>query len=276
MRPSHLRDNCRGEKEANHEVFDELVYKPSWFDLDSIAIKDVVDVGALIGSFTLWAHEQWPNATIHAYEPDPESFDYLKKNIQMVNSDKITAYNLGVWGNDEKLAYHRFENTPGNNTVVYDQRPFTEGKEEQMFIKPRKIIDVIKEIGGKIDFLKLDCEGSEYNILYSLSKSELKKIKFIAVEYHEFDNNPRNRGKSLSIHLRKNGFITQMIPTNIKSRMGLGYIYGTRIHHGNQILRTVFDDEYSRLKNIRKTIDETETYVKDLEKTIKIKDEVSS
>ena len=43
-------------------------------------MKTVVDVGALIGSFTLWAQEQWPNAIIHAYEPDPESFEYLKKN----------------------------------------------------------------------------------------------------------------------------------------------------------------------------------------------------
>jgi len=271
MRPTHLRKNCEGEIESVHEVFDDLVYKPSWFNFDLMKVKTVVDVGALIGSFTLWAQEQWPNAIINAYEPDPESFEYLKKNIEWVKSKKILAFNSAVWSENKQLTLHRFANTPGNNTVVYEKRPFTSETEELLKINTRKISDVIKEIGGKIDFLKLDCEGSEYNILYSLSRSELKKIKFMVIEFHEFDNFLKLKGKVLSDFLRKNGFVTQIIPTNIRKNTGLGYIYASSVHKTSQILLDIFDNETAELIKVHKISNEREDYAKSLEISIQSK-----
>ena len=169
MRPKYLRKKCKGEKEAIEEVFDEQVYDPSWFDFNQKNIKIIVDIGALIGSFTLWAQEQWPDAKIYAFEPDKESYDYLLKNIKEVNSKKkIFAFNEAIWGTDEELDFHRFEITPGNNSVLYHNRPFVEGSEKIVKITPKKMLDVMKQVGGKIDLLKIDCEGAEYNILYSL------------------------------------------------------------------------------------------------------------
>ena len=40
---------------------------------------------------------------------------------------------------------------------------------------------------NKIDFLKIDCEGAEYKILFNTPKKVLKKIKKIALEYHQMD-----------------------------------------------------------------------------------------
>jgi len=277
MKPTNFREKCKGEVETIQEVYDDLVYKPSWFDLDSFEIKTIVDIGSLIGTFTLWAKELWPDSVIHAYEPDTESFNYLTKNIHSIKSDeKISAFNLGVWGSNKKIKYHRFSITPGNNTVVYDQRPYVEGQESYETIKPRKMSDVIKTIGGSIDFLKIDCEGSEYNILYSLSKSELNKINFIVIEYHEFDNKQKNTGLALSLFLKKNGFLTQIIPLNIKKKMGIGYIYASRAHLKNRPLQKNFDDEFKKLVQLRKILDSNEEYTNDLIKTIKLKDEISS
>ena len=267
MRPRFTRKNCIGEKETISESFDQLVYRPPWFPLDKI--KTIVDVGAFIGSFTLWAKEQWPNAIIHSYEPDPESFEILSKNVKLVNSDKkISLYNLGVWGTEKNHKLKRFRKTPGNNTLVYDERPFTEDIAEKLVIKTRKIKYVINEIGGKIDLLKLDCEGSEYDILYSLSKLDLKKIRFIVLEYHEFDKGGKRTSKSLSDYLRSNGFVTQIIPISIREKMGLGYIYASSEIKKDKILLNAFDDQTSRLTQLTKVLDGREDYAFDLQKTI--------
>ncbi len=41
----------------------------------------IVDVGANVGSFSLWADLRWPRSTIHAYEPNPSTFDMLVRNV---------------------------------------------------------------------------------------------------------------------------------------------------------------------------------------------------
>ena len=107
MKPKFIHDSSNDEYVTITEVFDDLVYQPSWFDFESTDFKKIVDVGALIGSFSLWIHEKFPNAVIHAYEPDPESFDYLLKNIQSANAkDHIFAYKCAVWKSSKKLKLH--------------------------------------------------------------------------------------------------------------------------------------------------------------------------
>jgi hypothetical protein len=58
---------------------------------------------------------------------------------------------------------------------------------------------------AKIDFLKMDCEGSEYDILYNLDPSIYKKIKVISLEFHDL-NEPQKSGYSLALYLTKQGF----------------------------------------------------------------------
>src|SRR4051812_9127159 len=41
----------------------------------------IVDVGANVGSFALWADLRWPRSTIHAFEPNPSTFDMLVRNV---------------------------------------------------------------------------------------------------------------------------------------------------------------------------------------------------
>ena len=57
----------------------------------------------------------------------------------------------------------------------------------------------------KIDFLKMDCEGSEYDILYNLETSLYAKIKLISLEFHDL-NTLKQSGNSLASFLSKQGF----------------------------------------------------------------------
>ena len=58
----------------------------------------------------------------------------------------------------------------------------------------------------KVDLLKLDCEGAEYDILYSLPKEKFKKINRIALEAHKREGKTNN-ALSLKAFLEENGFV---------------------------------------------------------------------
>jgi len=106
LRPIYHSKSSKDELVTIHEVFDQLVYKPSWFMIKPNKVRVVVDIGAFIGAFTLWAKVQWPKATIHAYEPDPTSFKFLIKNIKRAKLlKKVKAHCAAVWG--KKRSYPR-------------------------------------------------------------------------------------------------------------------------------------------------------------------------
>jgi len=66
----------------------------------------------------------------------------------------------------------------------------------------------------KIDLLKLDCEGEEYEILLKLPSTLLSKIVNIVVEIHTFGS---NRPEKICHFLKKNGFKVFIAKTNISS-----------------------------------------------------------
>jgi len=269
LRPVYYRKSTKDELETIHEVFDQLVYKSSWFTYKTNQIKTVVDIGALIGAFTLWAHEQWPKAKIYAYEPDPDSFKILEKNIKRAKlQKKVKAFMIAVWGKQKSLKFHRFTDTPGSNSVVYIKRPFSGKKQETINVQAVGISKIISDL-GKIDFLKIDCEGGEYNILYSLPRSKLTKIRNIVLEYHEFSKKSKQNGLALSNFLRKSGYATQILPMDVRKNMGLGYIFAENNGKLNQILNKIFDADRNLLTKIQKLSAQREKYAKELEKTVK-------
>jgi len=269
LRPIYTSKSSPDELNSIHEVFDDLVYKPIWFNFESKKIKKIIDVGSQIGSFALWANEQWPQAVIHCYEPDPNSFKILKKNILAAKSKKISAFNFAIWDKKKQLKFFRFKNNSGSNSIVYSKNHI--GKHDEIVnVKSNSIRKAIDKIGTSVDILKLDCEGAEYNILYSLEKNDLKKIKFLVIEYHEFDNDSQHRGNHLSNYLRSQGFTTQLLPQDIREGQGIGYIYASSLNIYKKFIK-IFDEETSLLINQLKIVNEREEYALSLESSLKNK-----
>ena len=73
-----------------------------------------------------------------------------------------------------------------------------------------------------IDFLKLDCEGAEYPILYGTPVEVLEKIAAMAIETHHGKNKDENMD-SLAEYLQKNGFTVKT-----DKEEGSGFIWAWR------------------------------------------------
>ena len=79
-----------------NDVWIRNSYTP--FD-DSIKQGDViVDIGAHIGSFSIFAATKFRDTIVYAYEPAPENFKLLKENIKLNKLNNIVPYNQGIAG----------------------------------------------------------------------------------------------------------------------------------------------------------------------------------
>lgn len=174
--------------------------------------KIVVDVGASLGSFSLAAAQQGA-AKVLAYEAAPESFKILSENIGLNRlQNKIRPLRLGVAGRSGKRAFFLAAFSPLSSFF---------GKGAKTDVDCVTLADIFKEHRlKKLDLLKLDCEGAEYEILYRTPAEILAKIKEIRLEYHllpEKNANPDaltdfllHRGFSL-INQRKDASISGIL-----------------------------------------------------------------
>lgn len=144
--------------------------------------KLILDVGAHIGGFSVYCAEKFPLAKIYAFEPLKENYNLLKWNLRLNRSTNVTSLNQAVSSRsgvsdfyipDSNGAVASMMLNDANNRVTVDTVSLNE------FIESRQIENV--------DFLKIDAEGSEYDILYGLSQKNLKKISYLTLEVHKID-----------------------------------------------------------------------------------------
>jgi FkbM family methyltransferase len=134
----------------------------------------IIDIGANVGAFAIAARGCFHNATIHCYEPHPSLEPYLR----------LQAYATGAKYFMEAVGLQEgyFSSDEIQNEILQ-----SESVKVMDFTKPGKIkvtplSECLERIGGYVDILKLDCEGSEWVILKD--KESLKKIRFLTVEFH--------------------------------------------------------------------------------------------
>lgn len=136
----------------------------------------VVDIGGHIGSFSVLAGSR--GASVLTYEPVKRNFKLLKKNIE-INGFNNVIFNMAVTDKEEtRKIYVRDFNFGGSN--LYTEHLNSDFYEDVQCTTLDKIFE--DNHLDHIDFLKLDCEGAELEILESTTK--LKDINVIALEYH--------------------------------------------------------------------------------------------
>lgn len=116
----------------------------------------VLDIGANIGAFSIKTSLK----AKHVYAVEPLFDDIIARNIGLNNIKNITVLKTALGSGHLDIAY--------------------EGK--RIGIAGRSLKELIDMCGGRVDFLKCDCEGGEWTI----KAEELKGIRRIEMEYHIF------------------------------------------------------------------------------------------
>lgn len=184
------------------EIFVMKLYNPHEFEIKEG--DNVIDVGAQIGLFSMYASRLAKNGRIFAFEPDSKNLKMLQKNfilnyIKNVIIEKCAVSNKNgtkklFISNGGKTSRHSFYKDYVEQ-VVKSVRTKT--------ISLKKVLE--KNKIKKVNFLKLDCEGAEYEILFFCPKETLNKIEKIVVECHNI--NKKMNIETLGNFLNENGFM---------------------------------------------------------------------
>lgn len=139
--------------------------------------KVVFDIGANIGVISYILSQKYPSAMVYSFEPEKENFEILKMNTEGLSNVKI--FNFGLSDKTTTVKLHK----PTENLNYGSYSMFTKGiSEEHQEIEIKSITEFMTENNiNKIDVVKIDCEGAEYDILTSI---KLDDITWIEGECH--------------------------------------------------------------------------------------------
>jgi len=143
----------------------------------------VIDVGAHIGLFVLYASQFCKNGKIFCFEPIKENYNLLLDNISLNNIKNIFPYNIAVTKKTSIAKIFLNEDESGHSMFI-ENKSFVQ-------VDSKSLFDVFADNRiEECNFLKLDCEGAEYEIIESLPSDFFSKIDKTVIEYHMADTKP--------------------------------------------------------------------------------------
>ena len=200
-------------------TLEEVFYKDIYEREYKIKPGDVVlDVGAHIGSFTLKAaKEVGAEGRVVSFEPSSENFKLLTLNVGSNHYTNAKVFNVAV-GSEPGTAKLHLGNRRGTNSLLSD------ASEEQIGIEKvdiRTLDSVADELKlNKVNFMKIDVEGFELEVLKGARNILSSSHPSIAMETHDFGPSEEEIGKYLSDF----GYTVK----NVRYRTHLGLLYATR------------------------------------------------
>jgi len=183
-----------------NEIFEGREYLRSGIKLGDH--DTIIDVGANIGMFTMYLLTNLESPNVHAFEPVPDTFEALRRNIERYPRANVHIYNTGLGASaDSSMAMTFFPNMTGNSTAYPEMQAaqreilseaFT--SEELLLIYTGEEITVPsttlacfirKNALDRINLLKIDAEGCEVDILNGIEADHWPLILQLAMEVHD-------------------------------------------------------------------------------------------
>jgi len=186
-----------------NEVLIHKIYNPLGFEIKKGDV--VLDIGAHVGTFSIFASEI--ASKVYSFEPTQENFKILRENIELNKRNNIVIDNRAVsFVNGKRELFIDSKNLGGHSFYQL----LSENKQKRILIETVSLKDLfLQNKIQKVDFLKMDCEGAEYDILFNCQKEVLDKIQKISMEYHNI--NKTYNINALKNFMENNGFVVKVL-----------------------------------------------------------------
>ena len=136
--------------------------------------KRVLDIGANVGAFARWAVVRWPGVVVNCYEPQPDNFALLNKTIEYFELKHVLPHQSAVSDAAGTMTLHENGNCGEWSFIKFGKG---DGKIDVRVIDAALLPDA--------DFIKIDTEGAEPNILKRLFEThKLDLAKAVVLEFH--------------------------------------------------------------------------------------------
>lgn len=166
-----------------------------------------LDIGANCGVATIILAKQNPLSRVFSFEPSPETFKLLKKNVEDNKLRNVELYNMAMTKKGiDFLNLSILPRMSGANTTYSSIDKFEEKYKSNLSVKvPCISLDQLVQ-QNKIDtihLLKIDCEGAEFDIIYDSEYIKEGKVKNIVGEFHDLSYNKKQGSSDLLEYCNK-------------------------------------------------------------------------
>ena len=183
----------------------------------------IVDLGADVGVFTVWAAMNSPESPVVAVEPSARACHFLRQNISRNHLGNAAVLQAACGGRRGVAVLYSRGPCDAWNTLYSQDR-------SGCLCRPSETVEVftLEELFQRASvrtcgLLKLDCEGAEYEILFGASHQTLARIERIALEYHTCFN--ERTPEALVRFLQRHSFVVESLHSVDE---WTGYLYATR------------------------------------------------
>jgi FkbM family methyltransferase len=163
----------------------------------------ILDLGASIGAFSVYAAMSARDVTVYAYEPMTDFYRLMQENV-LINrlNGTVKCFNLAVAADAQSRALF----VAGRDIFFPTFVAPPDDQANKVDVMCTTLADICDSNGlERVDLLKMDCEGAEYEILYSTPAAYFDRIREIRMEYHNLSGEGRNVD-ALATFLRGMGY----------------------------------------------------------------------
>lgn len=199
------------------EVISGFIYRYGFFEqnLSTIFLNYIkpgsvcFDIGTHFGYFTMLASTlAGESGQVHSFEPTPSTFKILTSNCQ--DKKNVTLNNVAVWSSETTMKFKDYGTRLSAFNSFYGAKLAHEIvdklKHTEYEVKTVSLDKYIAETGAKPDFIKIDAESAEYDILQGMIKTITRVRPLITIEVGDIDKGEFIDSKD-SIHfLMKHGY----------------------------------------------------------------------
>ena len=181
------RNGINLKLDISHVVDHYIYFGNKDADYDSIKksiinSKTIIDIGANIGTTSLYFASLNSTAKIYAFEPHPNSFKRAIENVSLNTFTNIQLLNIGLGEKKETVKlYEVNEHNPGMNRIIAENKnlPYKTIEIESL--------DTICTVHGiaHVDMIKLDVEGFEYSVLKGAKETIIKSKPTLFIELND-------------------------------------------------------------------------------------------
>lgn len=195
----------REHTDVNGLTRDGSVYGGWWYD--DMSIQE----GAVIYSFGLGEDTSWDEAlirrgaSVYGFDPTPKSAAYVESRLELKNGPGIFHHTKeGLWTEDTTLTF----TLPDNPQHVSLRAGEHKGKQGTISLKVNTLSNFLIANGhSKIDILKIDIEGAEYDFLEQLLNDNFFPFEQLLVEFHSrFFLSGKEKQDRLLLDMFQSGF----------------------------------------------------------------------
>ncbi|MFY0628607.1 MAG: FkbM family methyltransferase [Reichenbachiella sp.] len=139
----------------------------------------IIDCGANIGLSTFYFKMLFPNCSIMAFEPNPYAFELLTKNVEQNKLKNVELFNYALSNTEGKLDFFLNQNKGSLEGSLIKKR----GGQNILSVSIKPLSSFI--LNHKINFIKIDVEGSERQVIEDLANNKLiENVDQFIIEFH--------------------------------------------------------------------------------------------